>query len=240
MSIAAFRVQDFISEVKTKGLARVNRFEVIITPPQFITTNYLQFNKISLFCEVSNFPPINLSVKPFKIFGPSYQRPITSEYGGDGISMTFHVDREMKIKKFFDDWIETVVNRDSFTVAYQNEYITKISIRQLDEANNVNYEIELQEAFPRSITLMDLNQSAQNQTHRVNVIFAYRYWKRTDIPRNNIQVQVVPKLSLQTLPVLNRQQQTPRPGSDLGRALGNTGFDDTAVDFRNSTFELLR
>jgi len=132
------------------------------------------------------------------------------------------------------------VNRDSFTVAYQNEYITKISIRQLDEANNVNYEIELQEAFPRSITLMDLNQSAQNQTHRVNVIFAYRYWKRTDIPRNNIQVQVVPKLSLQTLPVLNRQQQTPRPGSDLGRALGNTGFDDTAVDFRNSTFELLR
>jgi hypothetical protein len=234
MSVAAFRLQDFIAEVKTKGLARVNRFEVIITPPQFIASNYLDFNRISLLCEVSNFPPINLSVKPFKIFGPSYQRPITSEYGGDGISMTFHVDREMKVKKFFDDWIETVVDRNNFTVGYQNEYITKISVRQLDEANNVNYEIELLEAFPRSITLMDLNHSAQNQTHRLNVIFAYRYWRRTDIPENLVQIQALPKVSLQTLPVIRPIGTTET--SRLGAVLSNQ--EEPTVDFSSSTFSV--
>jgi len=234
MSVAAFRVQDFVTEVKTKGLARVNRFEVIITPPRFVAANYLEFNRISLLCEISNFPPINLSVKPFKIFGPSYQRPITSEYGGDGISMTFHVDREMKVKKFFDDWIETVVNRNNFTVAYQNEYITKISIRQLDEANNVNYEIELQEAFPRSLTLMDLNQSAQNQTHRLNVIFAYRYWRRTDIPRNERIIQALPKVSLQTQPIIS--PIAPTETSRLGAALSNQ--EEPNVGFENSTFSV--
>jgi hypothetical protein len=233
MSVAAFRLQDFIAEVKTKGLARVNRFEVIITPPTGVNVNYLEFSKISLFCEVSNFPPINLSVKPFKIFGPSYQRPITSEYGGDGISMTFHVDREMKVKKYFDDWIETVVNRNNFTVAYQNEYVTKISIRQLDEANNVNYEIELLEAFPRSITLMDLNQTAQNQTHRLNVIFAYRYWRRTDIPRNERQIQTAPKVSLQTQPII-----TPITATTTSRTLEALGGSDPNVSFENSTFSV--
>jgi len=231
MSVAASRLQDFIAEVKTKGLARVNRFEVIITPPQFITSRYLEFNKISLLCEISNFPPINLSVKPFKIFGPSYQRPITSEYGGDGMSMTFHVDREMKVKKFFDDWMETVVDRNNFTVAYQNEYVTKIAIRQLDEANNVNYEIELLEAFPRSMTLMDLNHTAQNQTHRLNIIFAYRYWRRTDIPINERQIQLVPKVSQQIQPVI-----TPVTPSTTSRTLGALGGSDPTVSFENSTF----
>jgi hypothetical protein len=244
MSVAAFRLQDFIAQVKTKGLARVNRFEVIITPPPGINANYLEFNKISLLCEVSNFPPINLSVKPFKIFGPSYQRPITSEYGGDGISMTFHVDREMKVRKFFDDWIESVVDRNNFTVAYQSEYVTKILIRQLDEADNVNYEIELQEAFPRSITLMDLNQTAQNQTHRLNVIFAYRYWRRTDIPRNERQVQVVPRVSQQTRPVITpvAPRSTPKtlivptpPTNTSSSTLEALGGGDPGVSFENQT-----
>jgi hypothetical protein len=243
MSVAAFRLTDFIAEVKTKGLARVNRFEVIIIPPPFIGASYLEFNRVSLLCEISNFPPINLSVKPFKIFGPSYQRPITSEYGGDGMSMTFHVDREMKVKKFFDDWIETIVDRNNFTVAYQNEYISKISIRQLDEANNVTYEIELLEAFPRSMTLMDLNNSAQNQTHRLNIIFGYRYWRRTDIPINNRQIQAVPRISQQIQPVIPVkppvfQTATSRVQTETSRVLEAVGGSDPNVDFSNSTFSV--
>lgn len=244
MSIAAFRLSDFISEVKTKGLARVNRFEVIINPPPNIATSYLNFNKVSLMCEISNFPPLNLSVKPFKIFGPSYQRPITSEYGGDGMSMTFHVDKDMRVKRFFDDWMETVVNRNNFTVAYQRDYVTSISIRQLDEAENVTYEIDLLEAFPRSMTLMDLNQSAQNQTHRLNIIFAYRYWRRTDIPANGQTVQVSPRISLQTLPVItpNLRTDTSRIlGTETSRilgVLGGGGSTDPNVSFENSTFSV--
>lgn len=250
MSISAFRLNDFVSEIKTKGLARVNRFEVLIQPPPNVTTNYLEFNKVSLLCEISNFPPLNLSVKPFKIFGPSYQRPITSEYGGDGISMTFHVDRQMKVKRFFDDWIETVVNRNNFTVAYQSEYATTISIRQLDEAENVTYEIELLEAFPRSITLMDLNHSAQNQTHRLNVIFAYRYWRRTDIPANGQQVQLVPRVSQQTLPTITPPKipvaivqpktstSTVSSGSVTADVLDSLGGRDPGVNFQNSTFSV--
>lgn len=180
MSKSSFQLENFLSEIRQGSLARVNRFEVIINAPLNTGQSINDAKKISLLCEVANFPPLSLTVKPFKIFGPSYQRPITSEYGGDGMSMTFHVDRDMAVKRFFDDWLEYIVNRNSFTVAYQSDYITEILVRQLDEQNNVTYEIELLEAFPRSITLMDLNNSAQNQTHRLNVIFAYRYWRRTD------------------------------------------------------------
>lgn len=234
MSRASFSLNNFITEVKTKGLARVNRFEVLITPPNVIGYSLEDASKISLLCEISNFPPLNLSVKPFKIFGPSYQRPITSEYGGDGISMTFHVDREMKVKRFFDDWAEGIVRRQDFTVNYQFDYATTINIRQLDEQDNVTYEIELLEAFPRSLTLMDLNQSAQSQTHRLNVIFAYRYWRRTDIPVNQRQIQALPKISQQIRPVV--RPFNPTETSRVLQSLGGPGPTDPNVDFENSTF----
>jgi len=227
---ASFSLDNFITQIKTKGLARVNRFEVFINPPNAIGYSTNDASEVSLLCEISNLPPINLSVKPFKIFGPSYQRPITSEYGGDGISMTFHVDREMKVKRFFDDWIESVVRKNDFTVNYQFDYVSDLRIRQLDEANNVTYEIKLIEAFPRSITLMDLNHSAQGQTHRLNVIFAYRYWTRTDTDYNLRQTDLRPVISQQTQPlIVPRGLQSDRLSS-LRQRDSTVGFE--SVDTR--------
>jgi len=178
MAKANFNLSQFIGAVREDSLARVNRFEVFINPPAgMINKNRSNAGAVSLYCEMASLPPVNISTKSFKIFGPTYQRPFGAEYGGEGISLTFHIDRDMQVKKFFDDWTATVVDPDTGLVNYQEDYISTINLRQLDEQENVTYELELYEAFPRSINLLELNNSAQNQTHRLNVLFAYRYWK---------------------------------------------------------------
>ena len=148
---------------------------------------------------MASLPPVNISTKSFKIFGPTYQRPFGAEYGGEGISFTFHVDRDMKVKTFFDDWTSIVVDPVSGTVGWQEDYVVDLYIRQLDEQENVTYEIKLIDAFPRSVNLLELNNSAQNQTHRLNVLFGYRTWesmtqasRRTpmDIPRQRLYPEV--------------------------------------------------
>lgn len=207
--MATFNLANFQAQVKSRGLARVNRFEVVIKPPRIGgSVNFENSRLVSLFAEVSNFPPLNISVRPLKIYsGPSEQRPIGSEYGGDGISMTFHVDREMKVKRFFDDWMETIVDRNSYEVRFQEEYRSEITINQLDERDRVTYGVDLYEAFPRSMNLMELNHGAQNQSHRLNIIFAYRYWRRSDISARKsgiplVSPSVVPNLTVDT-PVRN-------------------------------------
>jgi hypothetical protein len=200
MSKAHFSLSRFQSEVKTQGLARTNRFEVQIAPPGVAKERDLA-ELSSLFVEVANLPPLNINVKPFKMFGPNHQRPISSDYGGDGLSMTFHLDRSMKLKRFFDDWMESVVNRDAFTVRYQKDYITTITLRQLDEQDDINYELELLEAFPRSMNIVEFNNSAANQTQRLTVVFAYRYWRRTDIEK-----ATEPKIPVSTVAVLPQRQ----------------------------------
>lgn len=180
--MATFNLDRFRAEILDGfGLARNNRFEVEIPPPRSLATRWgAQSLVTSMYVEQTNLPMLNIATKPFKIFGPTYQRPITSEYGGEGISMTFHVDRNMNVKKFFDEWVHRIVNPSTFTVGYQEDYITDITIRQLDEQENMTYEIKLLEAFPRNLNLMDLNNASSNQTHRLNVLFAYRYWVTSD------------------------------------------------------------
>jgi hypothetical protein len=243
--MSTFNLEQFVAEVKGTGLARVNRFEIQINLPSGLQSsiNFPQnitnenARLVSLFAEISNLPPVSLNVKPFKIYGPVYQRPTGIDYGGDGLSMTFHVDRTMNVKRFFDDWIETVVNRDTFNVSYERDYVTKIVIKQLDEKDNTTYEIELEDAFPRSLSMMELNNSAQNQTHRLNVVFAYRRWRRTDNPVNQETSQAFPTIPLAIRPVVDVDSSkiknvtytgvyspgTTNEDSAFGLAGGNTG-----------------
>jgi len=227
MAKANFNLDDFRSTVFTDSLARTNRFEVLIVPPIGLGWVRGQGEFVSLYCEQASLPMLNINSKAFKIFGPAYQRPISSEYGGEGISLTFHVDRDMVVKTFFENWMHLIVDPDTFTVGYQKDYVTKILIRQLDEQEEVTYEVELQDAFPRNMNLMELNNAATNQTHRLNIQFAYRYWKNlgreyqtapVDIPRQRLipEIPVVDfrsTRSRQFSPFTGHLEDT--PGSDL-------------------------
>lgn len=230
MGKANFNLSQFIGAVREDSLARVNRFEVFINAPStLIGKSIANSGAVSLYCEMASLPPVNISTKSFKIFGPTYQRPFGAEYGGEGISLTFHVDRDMQVKKFFDEWTAKVVDPDSGLVGYQEDYISTIRLRQLDEQDNVTYEIELSEAFPRSVNLLELNNSAQNQTHRLNVLFAYRYWKDIDREFQTMPMDIPRQLLNPSIPVTDNRLVQPQrqfnplngglledaPGSDL-------------------------
>jgi hypothetical protein len=172
-----FSIDEFQSELFAgSGLAEQNRFEMLITAPPALSSQVNVARRVSMYCEISNFPPLNLLVRQLNLYGPLHQRPVSLDYGGDGIAASFFVDRQMEIKGFFDKWMMSIVDEYKHDVAYQYEYITNIEITQLDRNNNPRYTVVLEEAFPRSMNLMDLNMAAQNQMHRLTVVFAFRKW----------------------------------------------------------------
>jgi hypothetical protein len=192
-----FNVQNFQAQVLGRGLAKTNRFEVFIQNPTPLRLNRESSNEtftpigrllalspisdqaeISLLCEQAAFPFLNIQTKPYRIYGPTYPRPVVSDYGGEGVALTFHLDRSMKVKTFFDNWMQTTVAESSYNVRYKRDYATTVEIKQLDELDNITYQIVLEDAFPRSMNLVELNQASQNQTHRLTVLFAYRNWSR--------------------------------------------------------------
>lgn len=225
MAKSSFNLERFRTSILTNGLARSNRFEVKIVPPNGMGGARSTFNSslISLYCEQTSFPGLNIPTSSYKIFGPTYQRPKTIEYGGEGIPLTFHVDPALYIKTFFEDWMHLVVDKTNYTVNYQHVYASTVSIAQLDEQDNITYEIELLEAFPKNINLMELNNSATNQTHRLNVVFGFRYWRRVE------------QLNPTDVPEQVRYPQVPRRDTRLGERT-NSGVSRTGSTNENPTY----
>jgi hypothetical protein len=174
--MANFSLENFVAEINKSGVAKPSKFEIEITPPPSLA-NYAEISKLaSVYCEVANFPSLTINTKQHQIYGPAYQRPVGSDYGGDGISVSFLVDKDMNIKKFFESWMFSIVDTNSYNLNYQSSYTTQIKISQLDEADNIKYSIKLIDAFPRNISDMGLNSSAVNAAHKLSVVFAYRKW----------------------------------------------------------------
>ena len=127
--MANFSLERFQKEILSgAGLARNNRFEVLIPTPAGLANRKIDADLSSLYVEQASVPLLNIFSKSFKIFGPSYQRPISSEYGGEGLPITFHVDRNMRVRRFFEDWMHLVINPNRFTVSYQEQYLSLIHI----------------------------------------------------------------------------------------------------------------
>ena len=167
----AFSIENFTGQVFGGGLARENRFRV--TMPNEVSGEQL----VSLFCESSSLPQLIVISKQQRLFGPAHVRAATIDYGGAGLAMTFYVDREMRVKKWFDAWMHKCVNPGEYTVKYLSEYAGDILIEQLDEQDNVTYAVKLIGAFPTSCGPLSLNHGSLDTFHKLPVTFTYRYWE---------------------------------------------------------------
>jgi hypothetical protein len=173
--MATFSVDQFRQTVFSNGLARENRFEVIM--PEVVTGGF----PVSIMCESTSLPQMSVVTKQQRLFGPTYNRAATVDYGGAGLQMVFYVDREMKVKKYFDAWAHLCIASSKFTARYLKEYAFDLQILQLDEQDNTTYNVKLIEAFPTNIGPMQLAQGSNDTFHRLPVTITYRYWQTADI-----------------------------------------------------------
>ena len=145
-------ISNFLAEVASRGLARQNRFEVQI--PNLFGDERL----VSLFCQSASIPGATVAVKKQTLFGPTYVRPASINYG-DTITLSFLCDKEMNVRRAFDKWIHTVINPSSFTVNYKDEYARTVTIYQLDEQENYTYSVKLIDAFPVSVGALEIGRA---------------------------------------------------------------------------------
>lgn len=167
---------DFLSTVRTEGLSKANRYSVLISPPAGIADSNSDLSRVSLFAESTELPGVTVKTEKLKIYGPEYIRPTGIDYG-QTVNVTFLVDRDFRVRKLFEDWINMVVDKNSYNISYQILYISnQIRFIQLDTQDEERYSITLKEAFPVSIEIMPISYSSDG-IHRISVTFAFRRWE---------------------------------------------------------------
>ena len=108
------------------------------------------------------------------------------------VNFTFYIDREYIVKRFFDDWMGSIYDKDTGHVNYYNEYTTQVHILALDttdgvDNNNINgdvkakYQCTLIEAYPKTVAELSYSAGATDVA-RLQVSMQYRKWEETTVP----------------------------------------------------------
>lgn len=175
-------LNQFISKMKTDGAARQNRFTVIISNPA--TT--LNTELVQLYCEQASLPSISFASQPVRTYGE--QREVVYDRTFEAITLTFIVDRQFKVKEFFDEWANMIVDPTTRLVGYYEKYAKNIKIITQDTKDNNTYETELFEAYPKTIGAITLDHNSKDIA-KLQVTFSYKHHvnNRLQSPDNDKQ-----------------------------------------------------
>lgn len=174
-------INEFISLVKTEGLARNNRFVVYITPPASLASPN---TKLRFLCDTASLPGMNFLSNPVMTYGE--QREVIYNRSFEPVNLEFMLDQDMEIKRYFDSWQALIVHPVSRMVNYYRNYIGTIEIHQLDGSNKEQsrYVARLHEAFPKSVAAISYS-SGSKDISKLSVSIEYKYWMPVEVSRGN-------------------------------------------------------
>lgn len=167
----------FISEIKTGALARNSHYYMNFTAPAIFANSKLNssnnMQRLFLYCNSAQLPGINISTFQSRTFGETREMPYERLF--DNVSLSFYVDRNMHIKKFFDQWIDGIQDPITRNFNYYENYTTDISIIVKDVADKPAYIVTLYEAYPKTMSPITLGYD-QKDVMQLQVSMNYKYW----------------------------------------------------------------
>jgi hypothetical protein len=184
-------LQNFISEVKNKGLMRNTHFGVLIHTPtnangEVVIKDEIAFadamKRYIMFCDSAPLPGTSLSTVDVSPYGEIREQPTQRIY--DPVNLTFYVDVDFKIKKFFDLWLNYIINPITRNHAYYSDYTTTVDIYVYDVEHNEKYKVTLHECYPKSVGEISMSYSSEG-VMKLNVTLQYRNYSVFDYTKQN-------------------------------------------------------
>ena len=167
------KIDEFSASLNT--MARPNRFEVIMTLPDGLVRP-MSMSELSLRLQSVTFPGKNITTtEDTNVYGPSYEVATGMSYA-DSIGMTFLLKNTHTEKEVFNEWQDLIVDPVTYDLEYYNRYTCNFDCFQLDEEDRRTSGIRLKEVFPKTVNPLEYSQSANNDTLKLQVEFAFREW----------------------------------------------------------------
>ena len=203
-------LQRFQSQINQgEGMARPNRFYVIINPPQNIVTtpggppsqlsqntqNNLSSGQMrenmQMMCNKITMPSRDINTAPAKTYGPKREMPYAYSFSGE-IELTFFGDKFLRQRMFWENWQKQIFNSETHDSKYYDQYVGSIDIFQLgqfdakaDDDARVTYAVRLYEVYPQTISAIEYAYGTNNSIVEVPVTLNFRTWKNLTIDQVN-------------------------------------------------------
>lgn len=190
-----FNVGDFKAKLtEFGGLAKANKFMVLITPPQW-TGNVsdglyvTQGDEANLrfLCDTTNLPGKNLNTIDYmpQGFGAIHKTPTGVTH--DPLNLTFLMDGNHKVMRFFQLWMQEIINtgsafdgtlatykdRTDHEISYKTNYTTNVIITFFSDDGTSTLEYYFADAYPVQVGSVQLGWEQNDTIAKLPVEFTY-------------------------------------------------------------------
>lgn len=119
------------------GVAKSNLFKVTLPAlktinPNYYGSEYINTEEINILCTGVNLPFRQIQTTERQIGPKAFKMP--RAIIEDDVSMTFLVLNDYGIKKYFDEWQNQIIDRQTYEVGYVADYSHPVVIEQLKQS----------------------------------------------------------------------------------------------------------
>ena len=186
----------FRAEINKNGVLQNNKYEVLITAPKYIIGNVgdeigVSGTDLTLRCISAQLPGASIATidsHPRYGYGPI--DPMPYSFTTNDCMMTFLLDSNSKVHRFFYNWNNYVVNTRAigmsdlslptgkkgwkpFEVGYKSDYATTIQVSLFDNAGRRVAIASLYNAWPKTLPPFDVSFENTNDLIKLPIDFAY-------------------------------------------------------------------
>lgn len=174
------------TKIRTEGISKANQFLVLLdTIPAGIAGEpisglkedyknpYQDTSFFSSSVESTSFPGMTYMTTEYRKYGMMVKVPFLRDHSE--ITIVFRCNASMWERKFFDAWVGLVSNNLTLDFKFKEDYVTGITISQLDHAFRKIYTQTLFNAYPIRVSDMEASYESGNTYQRIAVTFAYDF-----------------------------------------------------------------
>lgn len=175
-------LNEFISTIKTQGLARSNRFSVNIP---FKTWKGGDPRTVLILCDQAALPGITIASTQQRIWGELREMPYEALF--EPVTFSFYVDTNLGVKNLFEEWIQLVRDPESRVFNYYSNYTADINIyvHPLDENDMPVHTVTLYEAYPKSLQAINLDYSSKD-VMKYSVTMNYKWYTTSSMTKADV------------------------------------------------------
>jgi len=171
-------IEEAFANFRGGDFSYASKYEAEISFPA--TVNNRELRNLAIRCDTISMPGRNLrTVMNGNIYGPPHE--IVQGYTFGEVSASFYLSSDMNELRLFQEWQDSMVDKDTYDLNYYKETVGTVRIFSLDKQERKVYGLTLEEAFPKTIEPVALGHGSSNTINKVGISFQYRRWKDTGI-----------------------------------------------------------
>ena len=197
-NVTGHSIDDLKSTIGRKGgVAQANMFGIFIAQPLFnldvntIASSVLAGNTsltqvfndprdISFLCESCSIPGRSIATNDYSTWN-SNAKKIPYGFINEDVTFTFILTEDYSMKRFFDAWMDKIINFENSRARYLNTFTTDVNIIQMSKNGTPIYNVKLEGAYPTTVNAIELSTSSENTVQKLTVTLTYQNFKEEDL-----------------------------------------------------------